>query len=199
MESTVKKLKHKQLVFVIEYTRDFNATRAAIAAGYSKRSARAIASELLTNPNIKAEIKARIDELTMGADEMLMGLTSQARATLSDFFKTTESLVEYPAPTQEVLGMEKVKDEFGIEKLMYRVRHITIDLDKLTDPRFAMLVKKFSDNKSGLSIELYDKHSAYEMIAKLRGLWVDKTEITGKDGEPIVIASINPELLEKLK
>jgi len=50
------KLTHKQKIFCKEFLLDFNATRAAIAAGYSKKTARQIGSENLTKPYIQAEI-----------------------------------------------------------------------------------------------------------------------------------------------
>jgi phage terminase small subunit len=46
----------KQERFVAEYLVDGNASRASIAAGYSKRTAARIGSELLTKPVIKAAI-----------------------------------------------------------------------------------------------------------------------------------------------
>ena len=42
--------------FCREYIKDLNGTRAAIAAGYAKQSARITASRLLTNANISALI-----------------------------------------------------------------------------------------------------------------------------------------------
>ena len=53
----------KQRLFVREYCRHLNATKAAIAAGYSENSAKVTASRLLTNANVSAEI-ARITEKT---------------------------------------------------------------------------------------------------------------------------------------
>lgn len=53
-----KPLTPKQKVFKDEYLLDLNGTQAAIRAGYSKRSAKEIASELLTKPNIKKAIQA---------------------------------------------------------------------------------------------------------------------------------------------
>ena len=46
----------KQARFVKEYVSSLNGTQAAIAAGYSQRTARAIASENLGKPSIQAEI-----------------------------------------------------------------------------------------------------------------------------------------------
>lgn len=50
------KLTAKQLRFVAEYIKCLNGTQAAIAAGYSPKTARAIASENLTKPAVQAEI-----------------------------------------------------------------------------------------------------------------------------------------------
>ncbi|MBS0535826.1 MAG: terminase small subunit [Proteobacteria bacterium] len=50
------KLTAKQSRFVAEYIKSLNGTQSAVAAGYSSKTARSIASELLGKPQIKAEI-----------------------------------------------------------------------------------------------------------------------------------------------
>ena len=60
-------LSPKQQRFVEEYLIDLNATQAAIRAGYSRRTARAIASENLSKPDIQeaiAEAKRERSEAT---------------------------------------------------------------------------------------------------------------------------------------
>jgi len=54
----------KQKIFIAEYLKDFNGTRAAITAGYSKDSAAVIAHENLRKPNIVKEIRKAIEEST---------------------------------------------------------------------------------------------------------------------------------------
>jgi hypothetical protein len=49
----------KQSRFIDEYMVDMNAAAAAVRSGYSKKSSRAIACELLTKPDIQAELQAR--------------------------------------------------------------------------------------------------------------------------------------------
>lgn len=49
----------KQQRFIEEYLRDYNATQAAIRAGYSERTARVIGCNLLTKVNIAEEISTR--------------------------------------------------------------------------------------------------------------------------------------------
>lgn len=55
-------LTHKEQRFITEYIVDWNATRAAIAGGYSPRSASKIGSELLTKPHIKAEVSKALKD-----------------------------------------------------------------------------------------------------------------------------------------
>lgn len=49
-------LNPKQQRFVAEYLKDLNATQAAIRAGYSEKTARAIGAENLTKPDIAAAV-----------------------------------------------------------------------------------------------------------------------------------------------
>lgn len=73
-------LSAKQRVFVEEYLATWNATEAARRAGYSEKTARSIGHENLTKPDIADEIKRRIAERTMSADEVLVRLAEQARS-----------------------------------------------------------------------------------------------------------------------
>jgi len=73
----------KQKRFVDEYLIDPNATQAAIRAGYSKDTARAIGAENLTKPYIQQAIKERIEQLhnerSADAQEIIEYLTSVMR------------------------------------------------------------------------------------------------------------------------
>ena len=55
-------LNRRQQIFIAEYLRDFNATKAAIRSGYSKKSAYKIGAENLRKPMIRAIIDAAIAE-----------------------------------------------------------------------------------------------------------------------------------------
>jgi phage terminase small subunit len=59
----------KQTLFIEHYLTHFNATRAAIEAGYSEATARSIGCELSTNPDIKPVIDARIKEIIAQTDD----------------------------------------------------------------------------------------------------------------------------------
>ncbi len=63
MEQKRDELNIKQKKFCLSYLIDFNATRAAIEAGYSKRSAYSIGNALLKKHEVRAFIKQYQDEL----------------------------------------------------------------------------------------------------------------------------------------
>lgn len=83
-------LTDKRAKFVIEYfNQDFNAAQAAITAGYSKKTCRSSAYQLLTNIDIqKALAYARekmMASLEISEDHILKRLATQAFARLTDF------------------------------------------------------------------------------------------------------------------
>jgi phage terminase small subunit len=71
-------LTRKQKLFVKEYLVDSNATRAAKAAGYSKKTARSIGQRLLTYVDIREEIDREIalrcQKLEINADYVIQGI-----------------------------------------------------------------------------------------------------------------------------
>lgn len=87
-------LSNKQRVFIEAYLESWNATQAAIEAGYSPKSARVIGHENLTKPDIAVEIQRRIAERTMTADEVLVRLAEQARAEYSAYL-TPDGTVDF--------------------------------------------------------------------------------------------------------
>ncbi len=87
-------LSRKQRAFIDEYLVDFNATQAAIRAGYSERSAGVIGHETLRKPKVAAEISRRMAERTMTADEALIRLAEIGRADLSDYISNAGLDVE---------------------------------------------------------------------------------------------------------
>ncbi|MCU7839663.1 MAG: terminase small subunit [Candidatus Thiodiazotropha sp. (ex Troendleina suluensis)] len=77
--------------FVLELIKHkFNATKAAIEAGYSEKSARSQASQLLTNLNIQEAIAEQVEELQqrtkVDADYMLNILKEDVEADIADLY-----------------------------------------------------------------------------------------------------------------
>jgi len=142
-------LTDKQQAFINEYLLCWNATRAAIKAGYSEKTARAIGSENLTKPDIMIEIKRRVEELTMSTDEALIRLSAQARTTMEDFLDIL------PGARIPIMNWQKALESGALQS----VKEIT-----------------FKDGE--ISFKLYDTQSAIAQILKQRQLLEGKpTEI----------------------
>jgi phage terminase small subunit len=87
--SSLKHMTDKEQLFCHEYPKDWNGQRAVIAAGYSKKSAGAMAVKLLNKPHIKAylgNLKRRVfEKVDLSVEEVLRHLCYLATRTATDF------------------------------------------------------------------------------------------------------------------
>ncbi|MDI3361159.1 terminase small subunit [Lelliottia sp. V89_10] len=99
------KLTDKQELFAREFIKDLNATQAAIRAGYSEKTARAIGCENLTKPDIQQRVaelnQERMDRVQIDADYVLRQAV-----------KLHERCMQEVEPITDRRG-EEVKDEEG--------------------------------------------------------------------------------------
>jgi phage terminase small subunit len=93
MAGTPIKLTPKQARFVEEYLKDLNAAQAAIRAGYSAKTARAIAHENLRKPEIAAAVEKamadRAERKALTADWVVDELRKLAGANMADYMRST--------------------------------------------------------------------------------------------------------------
>ena len=173
-------LTSKQQLFLNEYLVDMNATQAAIRAGYSERSARVISCKLLTNTDISAAIKQKIAEKAMKADEVLEKLTEIARGDMGNFMDTSSMSFQ--------LDLNKAK-ELGLTSLIRKVKQRTVTH-----------VEKGGEEEetNTIEIELLDQLKALELLGKYHKLFVERTEVTGEDGKPLVDEEKLAKVLEKI-
>ena len=114
----------KQKRFCDEYLIDLNATQAAIRAGYSEKTARAMGAENLTKPYIKDYIEGRMAEkesaLIADQDEVLKYLTRVLRGeSISSVLARNElggeDVIEKPPDEKERLkAAELLGKRYGI-------------------------------------------------------------------------------------
>jgi phage terminase small subunit len=83
-------LSHRQAAFVDLFMISFNAAKAAVEAGYSKKTARSQGSRLLTNVDIKKEIARRREALSenlqnISRERFEREIATAAFANMSDF------------------------------------------------------------------------------------------------------------------
>ena len=107
-----RKLNPKQQRFVEEYLIDLNATQAAIRAGYSPKTATAIASENLAKPNISAAIACAMAERSkrtgITQDRVLEELAKVAFIKLTDIVDDTGK-IKADATDEDRACIESIK------------------------------------------------------------------------------------------
>lgn len=154
-------LNAKQEMFVSEYLKCWNATQAAIAAGYSKKTAYSQGSRLLKNDEIASYVRARIEENAMSAVEVLARLADHARGDFGE-------LVD---PATLTLDWRMAKAQ-GKTRLIKKLKQTTVisGEDKQTDI---------------FEFEMYDAQAALVHLGKHLGLFTEKVDVTS-GGEPII-------------
>jgi phage terminase small subunit len=94
-----KKLTTRQDKFFIEYNKDFNASAAAVRAGYSSNGAKVTGHRLLTNPNLQQRREAVAN---LGIDT-LVEIAQDGTNEMARVF-SARTLLEYsigkPAPSK---------------------------------------------------------------------------------------------------
>lgn len=165
MSRQTKKLNDKQQRFVEEYLVDLNATQAALRAGYSKKTAYSIGSELLKKPEIqKALVTAKAErtkrtEIT--ADRVLREL---AKIGFSDIRKTISVGGNLISPS------DWDDDTAGAISSIEVVTRPTTGKDEDGNTVVEHLHK----------INSWNKIAALEKIGKHLGMFVEKIEHSGQ-------------------
>lgn len=77
-------LTQKQKLFVESYLANPNATKAAIAAGYSEKTARQQGQRLLSNVVIAERLNVRVEEAIITANEILTDVKQIAKSAEKD-------------------------------------------------------------------------------------------------------------------
>jgi phage terminase small subunit len=163
-----KLLTDKQEVFVNAYLRHFNATRAAIEAGYSAKTAQQIGSENLSKPLIASRIRARMETDAMSTSEVLYHLAQIARGDYNDISDNSGGL--------DMFGARQA----GKTNLIKRVKNKAI-------------VTEDSDI-SETEVEMYDRLRALELIGKHLKMWTDKVQL--EDWRTQAIADIRAGVID---
>lgn len=160
---------HKQKVFVEQYLQFWNATDAYLAA-YPKSSrdaARRNGSRLLTNDDIARDIKLRLAEKTMSADEVLVRLRDEAAGTLADFMDIAGGEDDQSKlPTWNFQKAAKA----GKLGLIRKIRTKTVTTRRALGDEVIETVEQ------EVALELYSAQTAKELIGKHHKLFTEKIE-----------------------
>ena len=180
MARSSEKLTDLQRKFVKEYLIDLNATQAAIRAGYSEKTAYNAGHENLKKPLISAalqsEMKKRERRTEITADRVLRELAKIGFSEMTDFLEVETARV--------VVGHDEETGEPISE-----IRQLVLMKDTATTPKekLAAIAEVKQARDGSISFRLHDKKGALDSIAKHLGMFVEKREVTGAGGGPIIV------------
>lgn len=152
-------LTEKQRLFCVLYVNNFNATQAAIKAGYSPKDAREQGYENLMKPHVRKEVE-RLKQLKRGmlfagTDDILERYMRIAFADLNDFIDYGSEEV----PVINSFGMH-VKDKLGNNVTEIR-SYVRFKNSNIVD---GGLISEIKTSKSGVSIKLEDRQKALDFL-----------------------------------
>lgn len=118
----------KQKRFCDEYLIDCNATQAAIRAGYSEKTARQTASEILSKPDIKKYIDEQLEKIhndnIADASEVMTYLTSVLRGQAEseivvvegcgDGVSEAKQMIKHPDEKERLKAAELLGKRYGM-------------------------------------------------------------------------------------
>lgn len=193
-DDALNELKGKERKFVVEYFHDLHKRNAAIRAGYSEKTAQVQASQTLRKLKVSAAIQAGMALFAMPAPEVLYRLTEHAEASADDFLTIERvkrrDMISMPAPTED--APDAVRFVEGPE---YEVVVERLDLEKAKAHGKLHLLKEYKvDKDGGVSVKWQDSQAALIQLGKAHGLFVDRTEITGKDGGDLIVRTVSTAL-----
>lgn len=164
------KLSEKQKRFVAEYLISFNATQAAIKAGYSAKTAQQQSSRLLLNVVVQAEIERRqnktAEKLEITKDRIVDELAKIGFANMQDYMRAGANGDPY------------------------------LDFSGLTRDQAAALsevtVEDFTDGRGEdardvrrVKFKLHDKKGALVDLAKMLGFTIEKSVVKHEVGDSV--------------
>jgi len=114
-------LTEKQELFCLEYAKDFNATRSAIAAGYSKKTAMTIGGENLRKPQIRKRLtqltKRYFDNAAIDVEMIIQHLGNMAAFDLSEMYTENghlKNIHNMPEHIRRIIqGVKTTRTEVG--------------------------------------------------------------------------------------
>lgn len=166
-------LTDKQRLFVLEYMRDFNITRAAMAAGYSKKTAHVVGWETLRNPKVQAEIQRqkemRTTELGLDVQRIIAEYMKIAFADISEYVEFGQQ--DIPMFTDE--GVPILDPKTG-EQMTYKRNFVAF---RNSDEVDGTVVGEVKQGKDGVSVKLHDKMKAMEKLEKYLGFMTEEQRL----------------------
>lgn len=170
----------KQTAFVNAYLGEakFNATEAARIAGYEGNDATLaqIGYENLRKPDIETQVKARFNESTMSANEVLARLTEIASGRITDFLNEDGA---FSLQITKQRGKAHLLKKLKIKRSAKKVDSLTEGDEESRETLETSLVHE------DVELEMYSAHEALRDLGRFHKLFAERIEHSNPDGTPL--------------
>lgn len=179
----------RQRRFVDEYVINLNATRAALAAGYSEKTADVQGCNLLKNLKVANAIQKALDKRAAKVEiTQEMVLRELAKIGFADIRKAVTW------GTTEMRVVDDGDDESEPKTAPYH--GLALKAADEIDDDTAAAISEVSEGRDGLKVKFHDKQAALVNIGRHLGMFKDKTELTGPGGGPIEFTTITRRIIK---
>ncbi|OES45821.1 terminase small subunit [Domibacillus iocasae] len=173
-EAEIAELTDKQELFCMHYLKSFNATMAAIKAGYAKESAHVEGSRLLRNAKVAEyirELKAGLqEELFINARDVIDYYVKIAFADITDY-------VTFQRKDIHTGKYDTLLNEDGeVKEMVPRVESYNEMFFKNSDEIDGTIVSEIRQGRDGVVVKLADRMKALDMLTKYFDLLSEKEQ-----------------------
>ena len=175
-------MNEKQEIFIREYLKDFNGTRAykvAYPSCKKDETARVNASKLLTKTNIQTAIKEQANKQLKKID-----------VDVNDILKELKAIAFTDRTKLSTVKNQKLLEDNGRE---YYEPVVVFEDTANLDEETKKVIAGYKKTQSGFAIETYDKIKALELLGKYLGMFTETFKIENPEATKI-LSSISKQL-----
>lgn len=175
-------MNEKQEIFIREYLKDFNGTRAykvAYPSCKKDETARVNASKLLTKTNIQTAIKEQANKQLKKID-----------VDVNDILRELKAIAFTDRTKLSTVKNQKLLEDNGRE---YYEPVVVFEDTANLDEETKKVIAGYKKTQSGFAIETYDKIKALELLGKYLGMFTETFKIENPEATKI-LSSISKQL-----
>lgn len=170
-------MNERQEIFIREYLKDFNGTRAykvAYPSCKKDETARVNASKLLTNTNIQEAIQKQ-------ANKQL----EKIEIDVNDILKELKAIAFTDRTKISSVKNQKLLEDDGRE---YYEPIVVFEDTANLDEETKKVIAGYKKTQSGFAIETYDKIKALELLGKYLGMFTETVKIENPEATKLLLS-----------
>lgn len=187
---SLKALTPRQEAFAVAFVETGNATeayrRAYAPCTMAPHAVRTKAYELKNTPHVAARIATMRAELDAEMRDRYRVTTDRV---IAELYKIGCADIRKAVRWHGSLVQDEDNPDGGdtlVIRNVYTTQVEVVSSDDVDDDTAGAIAEVSQTPNGGLKVKMHDKMAALNALARHLGMFVDKTEVTGKDGAPLV-------------